>query len=86
MNTVYTKVNNYRYDIHVNTVYIGSFEIDVDGYFNYYDDRNNGGFIPSWLLLELGNKLVELNYEWDKEIQEALFNHQPDMSGLDGIV
>lgn len=71
----YTKQENGSYKIYYyNDVFVGEFYMEVDGYY-VFESVLKSGYIPGHLLLSLGNKLEELNKEWDDNITEY-FNKQ----------
>lgn len=47
---------------------IGTFERDVDGYYNFWSDGD--GSWSDYTLIELGTKLKELNKDWNEQIHE----------------
>jgi hypothetical protein len=50
--------------------YIGYAYIEVDGYYVFVFENEGGGCWPGYALLEIGNKLKDLNKEWDEKINE----------------
>lgn len=69
---IYKKVDEYRYDVITkNDLMIGSFIRDVDGYFYFWADRNDGAW-TSYVLRELSDKLNELNKVWDDQVEHEL--------------
>ena len=72
MNVIYQKINNDKYNIVTNKgKLIGELIMDVDGYFYFWPEDNNGAWASSHLR-ELANKLDELNKEWDKQVKKGL--------------
>jgi major membrane immunogen (membrane-anchored lipoprotein) len=55
---------------YTNGVFMGNLEVGDDGYYVWWDDKNNSGYVPSWILRELADKLDELNKEWDEGVKE----------------
>lgn len=51
---------------------VGKFIQEVDGYYYFLHDTGNGGVIPGYILLELAEKLEELNLEWEEYIEKDL--------------
>ena len=50
---------------------VGELYRECDGFY-VLDLVSKQGYLPSWYLLELGNKLVELNKPWQDEIERVL--------------
>lgn len=46
-------------------VYIGDVYKEVDGYYVFWPHRERFGFWSAEYMIEIGNKLNELNKEWD---------------------
>ncbi len=44
---------------------LGSIIKDVDGYFVFFSNEDNGGSWSAWMLIEIGNILNKMNKEWD---------------------
>lgn len=67
------KIDNLKYEVlfKLNDRKIGDFLMENDGYF-YFFPILNGGFWEAHILIEIGNKLNELNKEWDETIQKEL--------------
>jgi hypothetical protein len=42
-----------------------------DGYYDWWADTTKGGCLPSHILKEIVEKLDELNFDWDLEIQNS---------------
>lgn len=56
------------YDVmHENGVKLGEIESGLDGFYHFWDEGREG-YWPAELLLDIGNKLKELNEEWQKNI------------------
>ena len=63
MNVIYQKINNDKYNIVTNKgKLIGELIMDVDGYFYFWPEDNNGAW-ASYHLRNVANKLDELNKE-----------------------
>jgi len=70
MNIIYQKIDAYKYSILTNNgKLIGELLMDVDGYFYFWPEDNNGAW-SSYHLREVANKLDELNKEWDKQVEK----------------
>ncbi len=52
-----------------NKKYLGTAYREVDG---YYVILNSGGFWSDYALKEISDKLLELNKEWDEQIENDL--------------
>jgi hypothetical protein len=63
-----------NYDIRINNVSCGTFEVKEDGYWDWYPNLSHTGYIPSWFLHAIANKLDELNKPWDDEINKYFNN------------
>lgn len=59
--------SNGGYKVISNNAFIGYFEASDDGLY-YWWPENLNGYLPSYLLRELADKLDELNRDWEKEI------------------
>jgi hypothetical protein len=71
---IYTKINNSHYQVnHTNNVLMGDIMMDNDGFFYFWPDLK-GGFWEAYILLELGNKLNELNKPWEDEVNKYFDN------------
>lgn len=55
----------------VNGALLGEFYREVDGYYVFLP-LLRGGFWDQYVLQELSEKLLELNREWDEQIQRDL--------------
>jgi hypothetical protein len=72
MNIIYQKIDAHKYSIRTNNgKLIGELIMDVDGYFYFWPEDNNGAW-ASHHLRELANKLDELNKEWDKQVEKEI--------------
>ncbi len=65
------KVNENLYIVLFETKTIGDFTRDVDGYFYFFTDGNNGGW-SDYVLLEIGNTLKKLNKSWNDKVKKLL--------------
>lgn len=52
-----------------NGVCLGNILADVDGYYKFWPDSNNG-YWDELLLDTISNKLKEMNKAWDAEIEQ----------------
>jgi hypothetical protein len=43
-----------------------------DGYFNFWPDKDRDGYWPAHLLISIGEKLNDLNKEWDAQVKRDL--------------
>ena len=66
------------YFVVVNNNNIGTLDKSIDGFYNFYLESGNG-YIPSWVLRAIADKLDELNKDWEATIAKEL--HQCDNSG-----
>lgn len=64
-----SKVNDFEYDVIVETndKFIGRFICDVDGFY-YFSPLGNNYLLSDYALIELGEKLKELNRDWLDEL------------------
>lgn len=68
MDIFYQKITEHKYNIVTyNYKLIGELIKDVDGYFYFWPEDNNGAW-ASHNLRELADKLDELNKEWDEQV------------------
>jgi len=59
-----------RYEVDVNRVYSGTLEMKEDGYYDWYPSfPSTSGYIPSWVLRAISDKLDELNKDWDEQVE-----------------
>lgn len=53
-----------------NNVFMGDMIIGDDGYYAWWPNEDlRAGYIPSWVLRELADKLDELNKDWDEQLK-----------------
>lgn len=74
MNYLYTKYESYTvYGVYVisNDKHVGNFVLDVDGYY-YYEPLKTSGLYNDYTLIELGQKLKEINKPYDDFVKESL--------------
>ena len=72
MNLIYNKIDAHKYNIVTsNGKLIGELLMDVDGYFYFWSEDNNGAW-SSYHLRELANKLDALNKQWDEQVEKEL--------------
>lgn len=62
-------------EVYFNTVYLGSFERDVDGYFHFWMNKINNGSWDSYSLKLIANKLDQINKRWNDNINEYFKNN-----------
>lgn len=60
-----------HYSLTLGNTFCGTLEVDVDGYYYYLPQLHSLGYYPGWFLKCVGEKLIELNEPWDKELREA---------------
>lgn len=67
-----TKLSNDQYRVNLsNSKFIGYFERDVDGYFYWWPEiKSEDGCWSADSLIELANKLKELNTPYEKELDK----------------
>lgn len=53
-----------------NSLLVGTFEMDVDGFYNYWEDENLTGYWNSQTLRAIADKLDEVNKPFQEEIDE----------------
>lgn len=58
----------HRIEVLINGHYAGTLEPKEDGYWDWYPDLAPG-YIPSWVLRTLADKLDDINKDWDKQVQ-----------------
>ena len=58
------------YTIDFNKIELGEFVMLEDGYYSWFPPYFNGSCLDQWVILDIGNKLVELNRDWDNKIKE----------------
>ena len=46
---------------------VGTFEMDVDGYYKFWPDPEKKGYIDEYYLFRILHSLRELNLEWDTQ-------------------
>lgn len=61
------KINKNKYEVIFEARTIGEYIRAVDGYFYLFFNGINGGW-SDYIILELGEKLKELNREWNEEV------------------
>ena len=55
-----------------NGVQVGEILMDVDGYWKWWPDNGQGGFLDEWFLYTMFNKLKEMNKAWDEQVTNDL--------------
>jgi hypothetical protein len=65
------KIDNY-YEVRAksNDKLIGKYIPDVDGFFYFLPESNNGGLWSDYTLIEIGNHLKEINQPWTDHLKE----------------
>jgi hypothetical protein len=53
---------------------IGTFELDIDGYYYYCERKDLNGFWDSHILRLIADKLDEVNKPWDESVKEDICN------------
>lgn len=53
---------------YTNDVLMGEMIVGDDGYYAWWPERGDG-YIDSWILRELADKLDDLNKEWNDQVQ-----------------
>ena len=54
-----------------NGVNIGTLEMELDGFYNFYiDEKRKTGYLPAQILREIADKLDEINAPWEKQLRE----------------
>jgi hypothetical protein len=56
------------YNIRIGEVYAGELAPKEDGYWDWYPELRPG-YIPSWVLRSIADKLDELNKDWDEQVK-----------------
>lgn len=65
------KIDNcYEVIVKSNDKLIGKFVPDVDGFFYFLPENNNKGLWSDYTLIEIGNRLKEINKPWDDHLKE----------------
>lgn len=57
--------------VRVNGVNCGDLDMGDDGFWQWYPAMRPG-YIPSWMLRQIADKVDALNAEWDAQLREAL--------------
>lgn len=57
-----------------NDKYLGTFELDVDGYFHYWQDKSLNGAWSSYQLRAIVDKLDEVNKPYEDSLYEYFKN------------
>jgi hypothetical protein len=65
------KIDNY-YEVRVksNDKLIGKFVCEVDGFFYFLHERDNEGLWADYVLIEIGNRLKEINQRWTDHLEK----------------
>lgn len=63
-------------EVYYNTILLGDIYKEVDGFFvfSFNCDLRREGFWTEYVFLTIGNKLKELNNEWNEQIEEYFQN------------
>lgn len=66
-----TKISQYQYSVNLsNGKFIGRFEHAGDRYFYWWPIIDEDGYFSAELILELANKLKELNKPYEEELRQ----------------
>ncbi len=68
----YVKDGNLTKVFYTNGHYMGDIFAKEDGFYDWWPEKSNGGYIPAWILRELADTLDELNKDWQEEIEANL--------------
>ena len=71
-------LNGISYDVYFGKIKLGMIQMDVDGYYHMWFDENTTGFVDSWVLLELGEKMNQLNKPYDDSIKKYTKKNKGD--------
>ncbi len=72
MNIIYQKVNSQKYNIITkNGKLLGELLMDVDGYFYFWPEDNNGAWAANHLR-DVADRLDEVNKDWNNQIIKEL--------------
>lgn len=71
MEVIYNKINE-GYEVIVNNVFVGELLVSEDGIYNLWLNTERSGYLPSWFLREIANKLDELNKDQEEEYSKFL--------------
>ena len=66
--------DNIYYTMNINDCYIGSLEMEIDGFYNWIPPSFGQGYFPAHILYEIANKLTELNREYQLQLEDDLQN------------
>ena len=66
-----------------NGVYIGDYEIEVDGFYVFYPDKTSVGFWNENLLMYVLLQLRRLNLEWDTKLRTDPLVAGKNVEGVD---
>lgn len=72
-----TKVNDYQYTLYFGELEVGKIEMDVDGFFYWWDNEDLHGCSSSWELKEIARHLDELNKPYEDSLNEY-FSKNPE--------
>lgn len=61
-----------------NNKYLGTFELDVDGYFHYWQDKSLNGAWDAYILRAIADKLDEVNKPYKEAVDEYFEQAQRD--------
>lgn len=69
MNLIYQQISQHKYNIVTgNQKLVGELIMDVDGYFYFWPEDNNGAW-SSYLLRQLADKIDEINKPWNQKTE-----------------
>lgn len=71
---IFNKISNVVYSVYHewNSKYIGEIYMEVNGFFVYEPAKGSSGYWSEEGMLEIGNKLKELNTFWKEQIKKDL--------------
>ena len=73
MSKIYREeLNGAQYNIKYENIVLGMAELDVDGYYHFYDNKELDGFVDAWVLRGIADQLDELNAKWDEQVKNDL--------------
>jgi hypothetical protein len=59
------------YEVYFNSVRLGEFVVQSDGYYGFVA-KSNAGFWSSYGLRLISDKLDEINKEWDQQVKKDI--------------
>lgn len=73
-NELYTNTTYYKTTF--NNIILGSLIMTEDGFYKWFPTDFNGSCIEEWVLLDIANKLKELNKDINKNIKDYFQNKE----------